>query len=101
MSEEEIEEEITHYYSNLFTTSSPQGWPNILYDISQTISSAKNQLLTKPVKNAEIKKALFAINQQKSPNPDSMIPLLFQRFWNIVQHDIFVVVKDFLCIKDY
>lgn len=41
----EIEEEITQYYSKLFTTASPQGWQNILQGMPQTITSTKNQLL--------------------------------------------------------
>lgn len=47
--EEELEAEITDYYSKLFTTSSPIGWQDMLQGMPQFIISAMNQLLVKPV----------------------------------------------------
>lgn len=55
--EETMEEEIQNYCNNLFTTSSPHGWQELLQGMPRTISSAMNQLLTKPVEDIEIKKA--------------------------------------------
>lgn len=71
-SEEDLEEEIQHYYNNLFTSSSPHGWQEMLQGMPRSITSALNQLLTKPVEDTEIKRALFAMNPQKAPGPDGM-----------------------------
>lgn len=101
--EEELEEEINHqYYSKLFTTSSPNDGQDLLQGMPRSITSAMNQLLTKPVEDIEIKTTLFTMNPQKAPGPDSMNPLFFQKFWYIVQSDICAAVRDFfLNIKDY
>lgn len=75
--EEELEAEVTRFYSSLFTTFSPQVLQDLLQCMLLSITSVMNQFLTKLVGNTEIKLSLFAINSQKALGPDSMTPLFF------------------------
>ena len=54
-----------------------------------------NHRLLRPVDDLEIKKALFSMHPHKSPGPDGMSPLFFQKCWSIVGMDICIAVKEF------
>ena len=54
-----------------------------------------NRKLTKPVEDHEVRKALFEMHPNKSPGPDGMSPIFFQKCWHIVGKDISIAVKEF------
>ncbi|XP_071926918.1 uncharacterized protein [Coffea arabica] len=52
--EQEIEEELSEYYKDLFTTTSPDNFEDILTEIPNTICSQMNEQLIRPVEENEI-----------------------------------------------
>ena len=54
-----------------------------------------NIQLTQPVKEKEIKDALFSMNPTKAPGSDGMTPIFFQKFWHILKKDIIKATKSF------
>ena len=53
--EQEIEEELSEYYKDLFTTTSPDNFEDILAEIPSTICSQMNEQLIRPVEENEIR----------------------------------------------
>lgn len=53
-----LEELITNYYSELFTTSQTQ-WEEVIQKVPSTITQQENELLLKPVTQEEVKVPCF------------------------------------------
>ena len=66
-SEEEIEVELSQYYNDLFTTTNPTDFEEILTEILSTISRQMNENLNKPVEEKDIRQALFSMHPNKAP----------------------------------
>lgn len=96
--EEELVEEISEFYSKMFTSEDTMRWEDKLDSVSSTIIDLMNSRRIRPVENSEIKKA-FSMNQNKVPGMDGITPLFFQSFWNIIQEYICNVVKIFFSNK--
>ena len=47
-----------------------------------------NNMLLEEFTQEEVKKALFQMNPTKTPGPDGMNPLFFQKYWHIVGTDV-------------
>lgn len=77
---EEVVEEISAFYSNLFTSSDRGGWEDKLDGISTSVSDSMNSNLIKPVEACEIRTALFSMNSCTAPGLDGMTPLFFSNF---------------------
>ncbi|KAL0412614.1 UNVERIFIED_CONTAM: LINE-1 retrotransposable element O protein [Sesamum radiatum] len=58
-------------------------------------ASMVEDLLT-PYTALEVSKALFQMAPQKSPGPDGMSPIFFQKFWHIVGTDVLSCVLNLL-----
>ncbi|CAA0828650.1 Unknown protein, partial [Striga hermonthica] len=82
-SHEDIENHISTFYSELFTSEGSWDEESIVHLIPQTISDDMNQTLLKPVSEEEVRAALFSLPLEKSPGEDGMNALFFQLFWNI------------------
>lgn len=54
-----------------------------------------NALLISPVNGEVVKKAVFATGNIKAPGEDGLTGLFFQRFWSILENDIFDAVNSF------
>lgn len=78
--EEEVVEEISSYYAQLFTTEDSFDWVDKLHGIPSTITNSMNSELIKPVDDDEIKRALFSMNPQKASEIDGMTPLFSKLF---------------------
>ena len=93
--EEEIEEEVVKHYKDLFCSKGVDQADMVLEGISQTITEQMNTEITAPVREKEIKEALFSKNPTKAPGPDGMTPNFFQKFWHILKADIIQAIKSF------
>ncbi|CAA7041844.1 unnamed protein product [Microthlaspi erraticum] len=91
-----MEKVAVDYFSELFTTTSPDGFSEILEGITGQITDTDNILLTKPATEEEVRSALFLMHPEKAPGPDGMTALFFQRSWPIIKMDILRFINDFL-----
>lgn len=76
----EIEQEIAQFYEQLFTSSQPSKFDEILDGIPRTITTQMNLQLTRPVTEEEIKIAVFSMQPNKSPGPDGQIKNLLENY---------------------
>ncbi|CAA7032412.1 unnamed protein product [Microthlaspi erraticum] len=77
--EKEMEKVAVEYFSELFTTTSPNDFTDLLDGIPTVISETDNALLTRPALEEEVRAALFLMNPEKAPGPDGMTALFFQK----------------------
>ena len=61
---------------------------SILQCIETVITSDQNEMLMSPVSVDEVKAAVFSMYPEKSPGPDGMNPIFYQKYWSIVGGDV-------------
>lgn len=93
--EDGIENLATKYFTELFTASEPSDREEALRFTTASVTPEMNNALMKDPTEEEIKEAVFAINPDKAPGPDSMTSLFYQRFWNFIGKDIVHTVQKF------
>lgn len=86
------------YFSELFKASPPQDPSELLEGMEPRITDRMNQNLTKPVSDAEIKRAVKAIKSDSSPGSDGMTGHFFQQYWAVIGHQVTQEVRDFFLI---
>lgn len=99
---DQIAAHLISYYSNLFTSTYPSFPLDLQGLIHKTVSEdLNNTMLTSP-SIAEVYKAVFSMENNKSsgpngmsPGPDGMSPVFFKTYWNIVGKDLVSAVSDF------
>ncbi|KAL0413736.1 UNVERIFIED_CONTAM: putative mitochondrial protein [Sesamum radiatum] len=86
----EIQQVIMDYFSNIFTSSHSDSGviEEIVVCLEPKVSDAMNEELLRPFTSEEIKLALDAMHPLKSPGPDCISPIFFQKFWSIVGRDV-------------
>lgn len=91
----EINREAIRYFSNIFLCdpANVETDLDILEVIPNCITAAQNAMLTCPVSKEEVKKALFGLGEEKTLGPDGF-PAFFQKFWDILDSDIWKVVEE-------
>ena len=94
--EQIIEEIVVDYYKNLFTTSSPTNFNEILEAEETKVSPSMNHMLNRDFTAREVEQALKQMHPQKAPGPNDMPPLFFQHFWSISGEEVTKTVLDFL-----
>ena len=94
--EQIIEEIVVDYYKNLFTTSNPRNFNEILEAVETKVSPSRNHMLNRDFTTREVEQALKQMHPQKASGPDGMPPLFFQHFWSISGEEVTKMVLDFL-----
>ena len=84
------------YYSDLFKSSCPSDFAELLEAIVPKVSTDMNERLTGDFQGIEVHKALKQMYPLKSPGPNSMPPLFFQHFWPSIGSVVTKTVLDFL-----
>ncbi|XP_018473662.1 uncharacterized protein LOC108844873 [Raphanus sativus] len=93
--EDEKGEIAVKYFEDLFHSASPADASELLEDFVPIVTERMNQLLTAPVSDNEIKKAVKAVKSDSAPGADGMTGKFFQSYWNITGAQITKEVKDF------
>mgnify|MGYP004722246481 CR=1 FL=1 len=77
--EKEIGAEIIQYFKDIFTSEESQGLDDILNEIPESITRMMNKQLTLSVTQQEVYRGIFSMYPSKSPGPDGMAPIFFQK----------------------
>ena len=82
----EISQVIMRYYATLFSSSgtSVEKMEEIFSSIQPLVSEDINMTLESPFSVKEVKMAVFAISADKSPGPDGMNAMFYQKHWDTV-----------------
>lgn len=68
------------YFKNLFTSSSPTAFQNLLQGFHARVSQEMNDRLIRHVSVEEVKEVVFAIKLSSAPGTDGMSGLFFQKY---------------------
>ncbi len=79
---------VDNYFANIFASSNPHSFEESLATVERKITPAMNQLLCAPYSAEEVRQALFQMHPSKSPGPDGMSCLFFQKYWHIINEDV-------------
>lgn len=92
--DEAIKEVIVSYFNTLFCAS---GIDDVLPDSYRVkkVSELQNHNLLLPIMEDEVKRAVFAMHQDKSPGMDGLNPAFFQVYWDIVRNDVVLFCQRF------
>lgn len=93
-----LKELIRSYFSSLFETTNPTMTSNVTNLIQPRVTHAMNQGLLKPVEEWEVKHAVFSLGTHKSPGPDGLNGLFFQKHWDSVKGDVINLVQNFFTL---
>ena len=75
---------ILDYFKDIYSTSFPVDCRASLGAVDRKVSDAMNEDLLSDFKAKEVQRALKQMHPTKSPGPDGMSPIFFQRYWDIV-----------------
>ncbi|XP_062099802.1 uncharacterized protein LOC133805647 [Humulus lupulus] len=88
-----LQDLIVDYFQHLFTPSASD-WGPVVDILTPRLSVEQNATLLASVDEDEVKAALFQMHPDKSPGPDGMSPGFYQKFWNILGHDVVKQVQE-------
>ncbi|XP_062028881.1 uncharacterized protein LOC133744867 [Rosa rugosa] len=77
----------TAYFQRKAKQVSPEAIAEVVTATPCRVTQDMNEALLASYTNEEIKKALFQMHLSKSPGPDGMSPLFYQKYWDIVSED--------------
>lgn len=85
-----VEEIVQQFYEGLFTSSSPssKACSRVLGSMSLVITDEINAALLMPFSKDEIFAALSQMHPCKTPGPDGMHAILYQKLWQIIGDDV-------------
>ncbi|KAL0378863.1 UNVERIFIED_CONTAM: LINE-1 retrotransposable element O protein [Sesamum radiatum] len=94
----EVQNIITSYFHGLFTSTRPSDADieAAIEGLTTRVSTEMNSQLLLPFTADEVKNALFQMYPYKSPGPDGMSPIFFQKYWDVVGPDIISFTLSFL-----
>ena len=68
------------YYKELFTTSQPNDFNELLNALQPKVTTTMNHKLAMDFTENEVRMALKQMHSLKAPRPDGMPPLFYQHF---------------------
>ncbi|KAL0378890.1 UNVERIFIED_CONTAM: putative mitochondrial protein [Sesamum radiatum] len=78
------------YFHNIFARSMPSDriLEEVLNTVRPKVTAEINEALIQPFTEHEVHSALFGMSPLKSPGPDGMPPLFYQKFWHVIRSDV-------------
>ena len=75
---------ILDYFSSIFSTDHPSNFGASLEAVSERVTLEMNNVLLGSFRADEVWRALQQMHPTKSPEPDGMSPIFYQKYWDIV-----------------
>ena len=95
-SDEDIERIVLEYYQSIYQSDMPFGFDAMVQAIEPKVTPKMNDSLTKEFHPDKVWTTLQQMHPLKSPGPDGMPPILYQKFWNIVGLNVIECVLNIL-----
>lgn len=94
----DLESIITSYFGGLFHSSNPSlaMIEEVLEVVERRVTPEMNDQISRHFSSDEVTFALSQMAPLKSPGPDSLPALFFQKYWHLLGSDIISCVLDFL-----
>lgn len=83
------------YFENLFQTSNPTKFGELLDGMEAKVTPSMNRELIKEVFGAEIKRAMKSLQNDRAPRANGFSSNFFQSFWSIAGPQVIQEVKQF------
>lgn len=90
----DISREAVKFFKNLLSLENIDDFNNISSFIPSLVSPEDNKMLMSPFSLDEVKRAIFAMNPDKAPEPDGFTPLFFQKCWDFVGQDVLLALEE-------
>ena len=87
---------IKNYFRDIYTTSNPSGFEEILSGSHPAISKEDAGLLGRDFQASKVRLAFDQMTPLTAPRPDGMSPIFYKSFWNIVGRNVTSVVLNAL-----
>ena len=84
------------YFETLFTTSHPSRILEVTDTIPTRVTDEMNQRLISTFTRDEVEATLKQMHPTKTPGPDGMSAIFFQKYWDVVGNDIMRMVLNVL-----
>lgn len=81
---EDVEKIILTYFSTIFSTNHPKDFEASLSAVNRQVSDEMNEILLKEFKEDKVWSALKQMHPTKSSGQDSMSPIFYQKYWDVV-----------------
>lgn len=81
---EDVEKIILTYFSTIFSTNHPKDFEASLSAVNRQVSDEMNEILLKGFKEDKVWSALKQMHPTKSSGQDSMSPIFYQKYWDVV-----------------
>ena len=91
-----VAEVVVSYFEKLYTTSHPSRIQEVIDTMEPKVSVEMNQNLIRQFTKEEVEAALKQMHPTKSPGPNSMSAVFYQKFWDIVGNDVVNMVLNVL-----
>ena len=95
-SDEDIQSIVLNYFSSIYQSDNPSQFSPVIDAIEKRVTDEMNDFLLKEFQPDEVQLALHQMHPTKSPGPDGMPPLFFQKYWSIVGQDVIDCVLNIL-----
>ena len=87
-SKEHLERVILKYFSSIYSSDHPTSFDANLNAIAPRVTQVINGELLGTFKVEEIKATLNQMHPTKAPSPDGMLPIFFQKYWDVVGQSV-------------
>ena len=93
---DEVADSLIAFYQDLFTSSNPVSNGAALSPVEKIVTDEMNIQLSHEFTTLEVQIALKQMTPLKAPSPDSMPPIFYQNYWDLIGSDVSQTILSYL-----